>query len=479
MIGASKIATEHYFKNHSLPVSPRILGKTGWSVSPVGFGGYRLHASDPEHRLALRQALLSGCNLVDTSSNYTNGGSETLIGEVLKELFLKKNLSRDEVVIITKAGYLQGRNLKDAQIREKRDIAYPEVVKLSEDLWHCISPEFLKDQITSSLKRLNLEQLDVFLLHNPEYYLKSIDDHPEYYRRIEAAFAYLETEVTQGRIQWYGISSNTFPEASDARDFTSLEVVCEIAQRCGHHFGVIQFPFNIFEPGAALETNNSGKSVLELARTQGLGTLVNRPLNAFRGHRMVRLADFPSHAERDVAEDFKKTMRLAGELESEYPGRSKVPAAQIAWAHILRQNFEKLADLDTWKSVLAHQIRPSLTEAFEELKDQPGCPEWIDKYRAASEKLFESFTIYLESQASVESDRIAGALDHLCPDLQDSTTLSQKVIHLYRSVPGVDCILVGMRQTRYVSDILNLKAALPHLVGETARQALGELAQLE
>ena len=39
-----------------------------------------------------------------------------------------------------------------------------------EGCWHCLHPEFLQDQLTRSLDRLQLETLDVCLLHNPEYF---------------------------------------------------------------------------------------------------------------------------------------------------------------------------------------------------------------------------------------------------------------------------------------------------------------------
>src|SRR5262249_56608768 len=54
------------------------LGATGLTVSRVGFGGYRVDDDTPEHRAALERAFHGGVNLVDTSTNYTDGGSERL-----------------------------------------------------------------------------------------------------------------------------------------------------------------------------------------------------------------------------------------------------------------------------------------------------------------------------------------------------------------------------------------------------------------
>ena len=63
-----------------------VLGRTGLHVSGAGFGGYRISTGVETHRRALEHALLSGVNVIDTSTNYADGGSEELIGETLIEL---------------------------------------------------------------------------------------------------------------------------------------------------------------------------------------------------------------------------------------------------------------------------------------------------------------------------------------------------------------------------------------------------------
>lgn len=73
--------------------------------------------------------------------------------------------------MISKAGYIQGNTLRLAQQRRSEGHPYPNVVEISSELWHCISPDFLRDELTRSLQRLRLRTLDVFLLHNPEYFL--------------------------------------------------------------------------------------------------------------------------------------------------------------------------------------------------------------------------------------------------------------------------------------------------------------------
>jgi hypothetical protein len=454
---ATPEGTKGYFSTH--PNMPTVvLGRTGWTVSPVGFGSYRIHEKGELHAESLRQALATGCNLIDTSANYGDGGSERVIGRVLAQLIHGRGLEREHVVVVTKAGYIQGENLRIAREREAGGRPFPETVKVSDQCWHSIHPEFLEDQITRSLERLGLERIDVLLLHNPEYFLHGSSDHAEYYRRIGAAFAHLEHEVARGRIQWYGVSSNTLPDARESARFTSLETLWELAEKSGpgQRFGVVQFPFNLYEPGAAFETSNSGKTVCEVALLRRLGTLTNRPLNAFVGNQLVRLADFPAHPGHDTETELKEALQAAMEHETSYPEPDSVPVGRVAWGHILHRNAERLADLETWREVLGLQAQPALEEALGELTRRGGASaRWAELYRPLAARLLAAFTAYLEASASERSRRIAETLERACPVLRTSKTLSRKAIRVYRSIPGLHCVLVGMRRPEYVTDALH------------------------
>ncbi len=154
---ASSESTKNYISKYP-DIKSKLLGKTGFHVSVCGFGCYRIDDGIPQHQKALEKALLSGINVIDTSSNYSDGGSEIIVGKVLNKLFSDNQLSRDEIIVVSKGGYLQGSNLKLGMEREKSGRPFNDVVKCSQDLWHCISPDFLENQISLSLQRLNLEQ---------------------------------------------------------------------------------------------------------------------------------------------------------------------------------------------------------------------------------------------------------------------------------------------------------------------------------
>ena len=255
----------------------------------VGFGSYRVSIKSSEHKNALIAALRAGCKMIDTSSNYTNGDSEELIGSVLSE-FPEFN-----PIIVTKAGYIQGKNLKTLEELNSQGKALEDLVDLGETLKHSIHPDFLKSQLDQSLKRLKRDSVEYFLLHNPEYYFQLEGaSKDEYYSRLKKAFLYCEEEVARGRIKAYGVSSNNFvlptvdPQVTDLQ--TIMGIISDIEAK---NFKMVQFPFNLMEIGALEKLGEYGEeSLLEQCSRHGLISVINRPLNAFTQNSLVRLATY-------------------------------------------------------------------------------------------------------------------------------------------------------------------------------------------
>jgi aryl-alcohol dehydrogenase-like predicted oxidoreductase len=477
---ASDKKTAAYHARHHLPENAHCeFGRTGWIVSRLGFGGYRVDEITAEHDAALKLAVRSGINLIDTSTNYTDGGSEKLVGRVLQELFAGGELQREEIVVVSKAGYVQGQNLQLAQRREQQGRGFPEIVKYMQNCWHCIHPDFLGDQLFRSLARLQIEQLDVLLLHNPEYFLSDalhrkdndlVAVRDEYYRRMHAAFAFLEKQVAAGRIAYYGVSSNTFPCASTHPEFTSLERLWEIAESLlpQHHFRVIQFPANLLETGAMLEKNQRGdaQSLLEFAREKKLATLANRPLNAVRDDGMVRLASFATITRTEAEKNFPAQIAALAEAEKTFVqklfhelnlGRFVKEDQQIfAWADHLQEGLSLFQNWAHWDHAKQHVIEPQTETALyflrEKVKGSAVWQEWESSYRQALAAVMDTLAHYHTREAAAFSEQLANRLDAAVPALKTSPSLSQKALRVLLNVPGLDGVLLGMRRPQYVED---------------------------
>ncbi len=468
------------------------LGSTGLLVSEAGFGCYRVNVGVTAHANALKKALTSGINLIDTSANYADGGSEQLVGEVLKRLIESGRINREQVVVVSKGGYLQGNNYTLSQQRKNDGNPFEDVVEYADGLEHCIHPGFLDDQIDRSLQRLGLDTLDAYLLHNPEYYLgwahkQGVDREiaeKEYYRRIERAFRHLEDEVQRGRIRFYGISSNTFPASAEDPEFTSLQRVWGIAESIGgdHHCRVIQLPFNLFEPGAAVEKNQpDDKTVLDVAREKRLGVLVNRPLNAFTGKRMVRLAsievrsrmDYAEiiHAIKDLAQSETRLWRkILPDMES-VPGGLRVRIKQQGcFAETLKHHWRTFGSFERWREardgIFIPRIQGVMDFLLPHADNNPDLAAWIPSHEKTLDRAFRAVaSVYADDAVALEK-KILNLIGQADRAWAQPGTLSQKAIRAIASTAGVSTVLVGMRKEAYVSDVL---AELHHSTDKAER----------
>ena len=459
--GATVEATQKLASAH--PEAYHSLGSTGLMVSRLGFGGYRIDDETPDHEQALLAALEGGINLIDTSSNYTEGGSERLVGGVLRQLAER----RAELVVVTKVGYVQGSNLEVARAREQMGRPYPDLVPYQESCWHCIHPEFLADQLERCLMRLSLQTIDVLLLHNPEYFLMDAKQKGEtdlvkvrqtFESRLEESFRFLETQVSEGKIAYYGVSSNTFAGPEDSITSVSLSRLLELATKVAgdqHHMRVVQVPLNLLEANAAA-------GFTAQAHEAGLGVLINRPLNAFVQQTLVRLADFePEEEEIDLADSLGRMAAAESDYRQTFGPHVQGPGADqlFRFAENLRGLELHLQNLDHWVQLESRQIRPALMDQIQAL-DQAMTGQiteawvhWREHYMGT----FRDVSNNLEEIALRKSQRLAESVRELLPDtpqLPEDGSLSQLACWVVDGVPGVSSVLVGMRQTDYVEDLL-------------------------
>jgi aryl-alcohol dehydrogenase-like predicted oxidoreductase len=152
-------------------VQQRSLGRSGLSVSRLGLGTMTWGNSVDEHdaREQLTTFVAAGGTLVDTAHVYAGGASEELLGSLIGPV-----VPREDVVIATKGGFGfrgQGR-VSDTSRR------------------------FLLDNLDTSLKRMNVDHVDLWQVHVWS------DNAP-----LEETLGALDAAVASGRAAYVGISN--------------------------------------------------------------------------------------------------------------------------------------------------------------------------------------------------------------------------------------------------------------------------------
>ena len=223
-------------------------------LSSLGIGTYLGEpnaVTDQSYADAVFAAVSGGINVIDSAINYRFQRSERSIGTALRKL-AEAGIARDELILCTKGGYLtpDGELPADPGAFFSREFIQTGILR-PEDVvagCHAMSPRYLEDQVSRSLRNLGVECIDVYYLHNPETQLGEIP-REEFNRRIRSAFEFLESAVDAGRIRYFGMATwNAFRGPQGAPDSVSLAEMEILAREIAgekHHFRVVQLPFNL------------------------------------------------------------------------------------------------------------------------------------------------------------------------------------------------------------------------------------------
>ncbi|MCG6193643.1 aldo/keto reductase [Leptospira sp. FAT2] len=466
---ATKEFAEHSPLRKKYPEDTKTLNPyytfRGRKLSRIAFGCYRVGLESPEHESALELSLARGFNVIDTSSNYGNGESESLIGKVLHKKIGKGELKREDVFLVTKAGYIQGRNLQIVTELEKQNKEFPEITYYSEGCYHCIHPDFLEDQLERSLKRLGLETVDVFLLHNPEYFLMDREKHnvpkekaiEQYYERIKNAFRFLEQKRKEGKILYYGISSNTFPEDPQKYTATSLQRVLRIAKEVQNElsleesgFAVVQFPANLLEIGF-LEPQFEGKSLVEIIRENGLLPLINRPLNAISNAGSIfRLSYDPKKSGEGILALLKE--ELNGIYAQEATILSLLPAGSYKYTFrsVTEPYLDQFQNQDHLSQFLERTVIPIVQQLISQVETIAG-PEKQGDYIEILNKSLPILEQYVLQKNAEDRSSVYEKILKYYPQYR-GWNLSGIALHLLHSSLREGTVLLGMRKKTYVED---------------------------
>lgn len=183
----------------------RTLGRSNIQVSALGLGCWAIGGpwfwldgqggwgdiDDNESIRAIHSALEHGINFFDTAANYGTGHSERILGQALKG-------KRDKAVIATKFGFVVNETEKRVSLREDDHLQY------------------VRGEVEDSLRRLNIDAIDLYQLHVWDYAIE----------KIPAMVDLLESLVSEGKIRYYGWSTDRVDAArlfADGKHCVSIQ----------------------------------------------------------------------------------------------------------------------------------------------------------------------------------------------------------------------------------------------------------------
>lgn len=170
------------------------LKKTNIKISEIGLGtnavgGHNLfeNLNEQDGQELVSAALDLGITFIDTADIYGKGRSEELVGEVLK------NHSRDEFVLATKGGRHW---FEDGSVKTDNH------------------PQYLRGAFENSLKRLQMDYVDLYYLHFPD------NETP-----LAESIGELSRLKEEGKIRAIGISNVTLEQLIEANVHNDISVL--------------------------------------------------------------------------------------------------------------------------------------------------------------------------------------------------------------------------------------------------------------
>ena len=271
----------------------KTLGKTGEQLSAIGLGCMGMsfaygQADEQESIRTLHKALDSGINFWDTADMYANGKNEELISKVLVP-------NRDKIFIATKFGF-----------RFKNDEAGP---SNSANTYFDGSPEWIKQAVDNSLRRLKIDTIDL-------YYAHRIDPNVP----VEETVGAMAELVKAGKVRYLGLS-----EAS-AESIRKANAI--------HPIAALQSEYSLL-------TRDVEESILPVVRELGISLVPYSPLarglfNNINEVQQLEDSDFRKSLPRYQEAYLENNKNLAKEL-NELAASKDITGSQLALAWVLTQ----------------------------------------------------------------------------------------------------------------------------------------------
>jgi aryl-alcohol dehydrogenase-like predicted oxidoreductase len=265
-------------------------------LSSIGMGTYLGDLSkedDTDIENALYESVKShAINVIDSAINYRAMKSEKSIGRSVTRLVNDGIISRDEIFVSTKNGYITNDGdypMLDVWEYIQRMYISTGIIK-AEDIssgYNVLKPAYIEKCIERSRFNLKLDTLDLVYVHNAFESWHQDVSKDKFFEMLSKVFEIYEKFRSLNKIRYYGMATWTcFRVSEENKEYLSLAEVYNIAKSIGgidHGFRFIQLPYNLAYSEALFLKNQNVRNekkltILEAAKRLKIGVFSSVPL---------------------------------------------------------------------------------------------------------------------------------------------------------------------------------------------------------
>jgi aryl-alcohol dehydrogenase-like predicted oxidoreductase len=265
-------------------------------LSSIGMGTYLGDLSkedDTDIENALYESVKShAINVIDSAINYRAMKSEKSIGRSITRLVNDGIISRDEIFVSTKNGYITNDGdypMLDVWEYIQRMYISTGIIK-AEDIssgYNVLKPAYIEKCIERSRFNLKLDTLDLVYVHNAFESWHQDVSKDKFFEMLSKVFEIYEKFRSLNKIRYYGMATWTcFRVSEENKEYLSLAEVYNIAKNIGgidHGFRFIQLPYNLAYSEALFLKNQNVRNekkltILEAAKRLKIGVFSSVPL---------------------------------------------------------------------------------------------------------------------------------------------------------------------------------------------------------
>ncbi len=265
-------------------------------LSSIGMGTYLGDLSkedDTDIENALYESVKShAINVIDSAINYRAMKSEKSIGRSITRLVNDGIISRDEIFVSTKNGYITNDGdypMLDVWEYIQRMYISTGIIK-AEDIssgYNVLKPAYIEKCIERSRFNLKLDTIDLVYVHNAFESWHQDVTKDKFFDMLSKVFEIYEKFRSENKIRYYGMATWTcFRVSEENKEYLSLAEVYNIAKSIGgidHGFRFIQLPYNLaYSEALFLKNQNVGNekklTILEAAKRLKIGVFSSVPL---------------------------------------------------------------------------------------------------------------------------------------------------------------------------------------------------------